>query len=307
MANFNVDIGTRPLANKMDSISANVQTVNMSIGAMTRKLVDAEAAAAENVSSNVTYGFYIMTRNQFLQKAISLENEVTTLMMQIQTWSRNLNQIQQRMEKDYHMISRQYLKTFNNLDRQLKQGVHELDQPLLEVVQTGREKLTERRVDNAIKCATYPSDMLPVSEAMVLGKLKLKGKALQEKLWGLLNAGHILNEKMAKNLSMESVGSEGRTVYFPVVLSETESLDMKGSGMMEIHMPAFPEGFSTQKGSVYSSVVDMSDDDVWTEGGSPASGMVRSEFQKLIASLPERKREIMMKLISDSSWQELKE
>ena len=307
MANFNVDIGTRPLAAKVDTITAAVSTVNVSIGSMTKKIVEAEAAAAENISTNVTYGFYVMTRNQFLQKAIALENEVMTLMMQIQTWSKNLNQIQARMEKDYNMISRQYLKIFTNIDRNLSQAIKDLDRPVLEVVQSGRQKLTERRLDNAVKTATYGDDMLPIAQTMVLGRMKLKGNVLQSKIFELLKAGRILNRKMEKHLAKETIGDEGETIYFPVVLEESDSLIARDSSMMEIHMPNFPEGFGAEKGTVYSKVVDIrTNEDIWKEG-SDSRDMIDNEFNKLTEYLPERKKEIMRKLMASSAWKELKE
>lgn len=307
MAHFDVEIGTRPLAEKVDALSASVGAVNMSVMEMTAKLVQAEKMAAENISSNVTYGFYMLTRNQFMQKAITYENEVTTTFMKIQTYSKDLRAIKDRMERDYNTISRQYLKIFRNIDNSLKQSVSDLDKPLMEIVIQGGQKLTDRRVENSVKAASYPADVLPVADAMVIGKLKQRVKGLQHKIFEFIKAGRILNEKMKYNLSSESVSGNGETIYFPVVIIESESRDVQDSYVTELQMPNFPKTYSTQKGPVFSKVVDMKDSGAeWVKGIGFQRELVRSEYMKMISSLSQRKKDLMQRLFDESQWKELK-
>lgn len=307
MAQFDVEIGTRPLAEKVDVLSASVGAVNLSVMEMTSKLVAAEQMAAENISSNVTYGFYMLTRNQFMQKAITYENEVSTTFMKIQTYSKDLRAIKDRMEKDYNTISRQYLKIFRNIDNSLKQSVSDLDKPLMEIVIQGGQKLTDRRVENTVKAAYYPSDVMPVADAMVIGKLKQRVKGLQHSIFDFIKIGKVLNEKMRHSLSSEKVSGDGETIYFPVVVMESESRDIEDSYVMELQMPNFPKTYSTQSGPVYSKVVDMKDSGVeWVDGSETQRRLVRDEYMRMLSSLPQRKKDLMQKLFDGSRWKELK-
>ncbi len=305
MASFTVDIGTEPLAEHVDVMTSSVRQVSSSVDSMANRLVAAEEMAAERVSTNVTYGFYMLTRNQFMQKAIALENDVLMTFAKVQTYSENLREIQRRMEKDYANISRQYIKIFTNIDSALKNSVRELDQSLVEVAVDGRAKLTERRVENSVKVISYPDDILLLSQTMVSGKLKKEAETLISHLFYLVEAQKRLGEKMQGSLSQEKSEND-ETVYFPVVLVETENQDTEDSYMLEIKMPNFPEEIATQSGSVFSRVVEMQDEDIWRDGDKTEKTLVRNEFNKLLSSLDSRKKAIMEKLFELSRWKELR-
>ncbi|MBO8436017.1 MAG: hypothetical protein IAA97_03460 [Spirochaetes bacterium] len=305
MASFTVDIGTEPLAEHVDVMTSSVRQVSSSVDTMSNRLVAAEQMAAERVSTNVTYGFYMLTRNQFMQKAIALENDVLMTFSKVQTYSENLKEIKKRMEKDYANISRQYLKIFSNIDGALKNSIRELDQGLVEVAVDGRQKLTERRLENSVKVIAYPDDILMLSQTMVSGKLKKEAEVLLSHLFALVEAQKTLGSKMQGSLSAEQIESD-ETLYFPVVMIETENQDEEGSYVLEIRMPNFPEEISTQSGSVYSRVVELKDDDIWQKGDKTEVTLVRSEFNKLLSSLDPRKREIMQTLFESSEWKELR-
>ena len=303
MAHFNVGIGTEPLAEHVDQMTLSVRNVETSVTDMANKLVAAEQVAAENVSSNVTYGFYMLTRSQFMQKAIALENDVLMTYKKVQTYSVNLREIKERMEKDYANISRQYLKIFSNIDTSLRNSIRELDKPLLEVAKEGREKLTERRVDNSIKAISYPDDILISSQSMVSGKLKKEAENLLSSLFLLVKAQKELESKMHKSLSASSV-KNADTVFFPVVLVQSENMEDDGS-VLEVRMPNFPMDISTQSGSIFSKAVEMKDTEAWKNGEEKNRTSIKEAFKTLLSSLPERKKEVMMKLFESSQWKEL--
>ena len=303
MAHFNVGIGTEPLAEHVDQMTLSVRNVETSVTDMANKLVAAEQVAAENVSSNVTYGFYMLTRSQFMQKAIALENDVLMTYTKVQTYSVNLREIKERMEKDYANISRQYLKIFSNIDTSLRNSIRELDKPLLEVAKEGREKLTERRVDNSIKAISYPDDILISSQSMVSGKLKKEAENLLSSLFLLVKAQKELESKMHKSLSASSV-KNADTVFFPVVLVQSENMEDDGS-VLEVRMPNFPMDISTQSGSIFSKAVEMKDTEAWKNGEEKNRTSIKEAFKTLLSSLPERKKEVMMKLFESSQWKEL--
>ncbi len=306
MASFTVNVDTSSLAEHIDDISRSVQDVGSAVDDMSNRLVSAEQVAAQTVSDNVTYGFYMLTRNQFTQKAVELENDVRMTFIKVQTYADDLREIQARMEKDYNLISRQYIKIFNSIDDSLRTAVKELDQSVIEVAYTGRQKLSERRTDGSLKAVSYPSDLIPASQSMISGKLKAKGRQLIRRIFSYISAEKELSSKMHGVLSPEKA-EEGATVFFPVVLMESDGLDSDSSSM-EIHMPNFPSELASESGSIFSRVIDLKNEEgLWKEGRSDQKQLVRQCFSALSSGLDERKRRIMSELLEASAWKEMKD
>ena len=306
MASFTVNVDTSSLAEHIDDISRSVQDVGSAVDDMSNRLVSAEQVAAQTVSDNVTYGFYMLTRNQFTQKAVELENDVRMTFIKVQAYADDLREIQARMEKDYNLISRQYIKIFNSIDDSLRTAVKELDQSVIEVAYTGRQKLSERRTDGSLKAVSYPSDLIPASQSMISGKLKAKGRQLIRRIFSYISAEKELSSKMHGVLSPEKA-EEGTTVFFPVVLMESDGLDSDSSSM-EIHMPNFPSELASESGSIFSRVIDLKNEEgLWKEGRSDQKQLVRQCFSALSSGLDERKRRIMSELLEASAWKEMKD
>lgn len=306
MASFTVNVDTSSLAEHIDDISRSVQDVGSAVDDMSNRLVSAEQVAAQTVSDNVTYGFYMLTRNQFTQKAVELENDVRMTFIKVQAYADDLREIQSRMEKDYNLISRQYIKIFNSIDDSLRTAVKELDQSVIEVAYTGRQKLSERRTDGSLKAVSYPSDLIPASQSMISGKLKAKGRQLIRRIFSYISAEKELSSKMHGVLSPEKA-EEGTTVFFPVVLMESDGLDSDSSSM-EIHMPNFPSELASESGSIFSRVIDLKNEEgLWKEGRSDQKQLVRQCFSALSSGLDERKRRIMSELLEASAWKEMKD
>ena len=306
MASFTVNVDTSSLTEHIDDISRSVQDVGSAVDDMSNRLVSAEQVAAQTVSDNVTYGFYMLTRNQFTQKAVELENDVRMTFIKVQAYADDLREIQSRMEKDYNLISRQYIKIFNSIDDSLRTAVKELDQSVIEVAYTGRQKLSERRTDGSLKAVSYPSDLIPASQSMISGKLKANGRQLIRRIFSYISAEKELSSKMHGVLSPEKA-EEGTTVFFPVVLMESDGLDSDSSSM-EIHMPNFPSELASESGSIFSRVIDLKNEEgLWKEGRSDQKQLVRQCFSALSSGLDERKRRIMSELLEASAWKEMKD
>ena len=77
MAVLNFRVDTDPMAYKVSEINSSVLGVGTTVIELQKELINAEIEAAEKVSNNVTYGFYMLTRNQLTQKMVDLENKAT--------------------------------------------------------------------------------------------------------------------------------------------------------------------------------------------------------------------------------------
>lgn len=308
MANFYIDVGTQPLANSVDRLSSSMSQVDASISEMTDQLVQAEKMAAEHVSSNVTYGFFMLTRNQFSQKAIAIEKEIATTLVKIQTYSKSLADIKGRMEKDYNNISQQYLKIFRNIDSALRKSVNDLDKGLVDVAVVARGKMNERRIDSSMKAVAYPQCLLPLAQSMPLAKLKKECRRLIKAMTDFIGSQRELTGKLNASISHEKVEEGDETVYFPVVLFESESTVAPSSFMTEVRMPAFPSTLASLDGTVASKTIDMKGkDELWRKSDEASRRLILDKLTSLCEGLDQRKASIVLNLASKSEWMELRD
>lgn len=306
MAHYDIDVATIPLAESVDRLSHTVSQVDASVSDMTTQLVEAEKMAAEHVSTNVTYGFYMLTRNQFAQKAIALEKELSTTMLKIQTYSKKLEEVKARMEKDYNSISAQYLKIFKNIDAAMRKSVSDLDKGLVDVTVGSKEKMSERRLEGSMKAVAYPESLLPIAQSLPLAKIKKGSKELLDDIAGYIKSGREFSRKIDSSLSAQTVGAEGETVYFPVVLFESENTVIPDTYVIEVKMPAFPSTLSGLDGSVSSKTVDLKgNDELWEKSPDEIRNLLLGKLGNLCAGLDSRKAELILSLARASEWEEL--
>ena len=93
MAVLNFRVDTDPMAYKVSEINSSVLGVGTTVIELQKELINAEIEAAEKVSNNVTYGFYMLTRNQLTQKLVDFENKATNAYVLYQNYSKDLKQI----------------------------------------------------------------------------------------------------------------------------------------------------------------------------------------------------------------------
>ena len=305
MSNINIRIGTEELAQHLDQVTSNVVTVGTAISAMQGAVVKAECDAAQKISNHVTYGFYMLVRNQFTQKMVTFENQIMSDALVIDSYMKQLAEIRGRMEKDYNLISRQYLKTFERLNQNLKSSIKDIDSALMEISIDATNEIFNRVLINASRVVSFASDILPSSQFLVVGSLKEKISNIIHQLDASIEEGKHLQKQFLKYLGPFSENSE-TNVYFPVILMESESLNDKDNYLMSVNMPQFPSEIKKKGSFIHTTVLDSSyDSTAWKATSEKHRQLVRQEFLAMLSDVDTRSASEMIRLFDASHWQEM--
>lgn len=306
MANLDFVVDTTPMANRVDRMTTGVISVQSAVHVMEEEIVKSEQDAAKKISSNVTYGFYMLARNQFSQKEIVFNNEVTTNMTMIQNFMKDLNQIKSRMERDYNVISRQYLKLFSRIDNSLRSSIKDLDDSLLSIVIDGREEMNARVLNGPGKVISYDGELLPITQLLAVGTIKKKCKSLLQRFKSVIDMNFRLRQQFKECLEDRSTSGGIKTIFVPVVVIEHDSLVDQTSSLLLAKMPQFPSEIKKHGNDIHTAVLDASSvEDSWINTNTVHLNLVRQEFLNLLKTYDENRRNLMIRLFDQSSWKEL--
>ena len=306
MAVLNFRVDTDPMAYKVSEINSSVVGVGTTVIELQKELISAEVEAAEKVSNNVTYGFYMLTRNQLTQKMVDFENKATNAYVLYQNYSKDLKQIKERMEKDYNLISRQYLKIFKSIENTLNTLVKDLDSALLDITSTTKDVMVERRTSNTSLISNYNSGIIPTTNALSISVVKQKiAKIIEESRRYLFDIKEL--EKKINYVVSTARVSDKTQIYIPVLVSVEDSfLDNAGS-ITNMNMPSFPESNSNIKGDIQTKVISsLSSNLKWVDRSLTEKSGLDSSFRKMLERETDpRKKETMLNLFKKSSLQKL--
>ena len=306
MAVLNFRVDTDPMAYKVSEINSSVLGVGTTVIELQKELINAEIEAAEKVSNNVTYGFYMLTRNQLTQKLVDFENKATNAYVLYQNYSKDLKQIKERMEKDYNLISRQYLKIFKSIENTLNTLVNDLDSALLDITSTSKDVIVERRTSNTSVISNYNSGIIPMTNALSISVVKEKvARIIEESRRYLLDVKE-LEDKI--NYVVSAAGVKDKTqIFIPVLVSVEDSFLDNGGLITNMNMPSFPESSSNIKGDIQTKVISsLSNNLKWVDRSPADKSGLDSSFRKILEKETDpRKKETMMNLFKKATLQKL--
>lgn len=296
---FNCNVDTSPMANQINRVSGSVGAVGSVVTAMQAAVVNAEMKAAQEVCDNVTYGFYMLTINQTSQKMVVLKNQVTTSMTVIQNYMKELNKIQCRMERDYNLISRQYLNIFRRLDDSLQNSIRNLDVALLDLMDTVKKEMGNRRLTNAVNVSTYSSEILPASQMVALTAIKQLSSNLLGELETYIKESQKLQVQIVNFTDPEPL-ADSKVIYFPVVISEVDSFVSEDS-ITEVALPSFPEVIK-RNGLVVNTfeIQQKISENRWSSYNEEDKEIIKSHFLKLLTGMDKETSDIMQRLFESS-------
>lgn len=302
MATFDFDVDTSPMAQRIDTVSTSVGIVGTAVVAMQSKLVEAEKKAAEDVSNNITYGFYILTKNQFSQKQIEFENEVHGAYFSLTSFQKKLYEIKERMEKDYNTISSRYLKHFTRINDSLKNKVYDLDRPLLRVVIDYKDEMQNRFDYSACSYLGYSNEVTPKTGLLGLNLLKRSSLKVISYLKNMTTNKIMLQKQFGRYLEN---GSEEKSIYVPVIVYESDDMDVIGRENTNIQLPKFPDARQGQE--VFRTVVDsVTENREWVAPEKKDLDLLRNQFINMLTGMDDKKKSLMVKLFDSSPLQVLK-
>lgn len=224
---FDCVVDTKPMARSIDSVKKNVEGTTGAVVAMKLAVVAAEKEGADHVCNKVNKGFYSLIHSQISQKMAKLQSEVDAKLMRLNQQKKQLLGIRKRMERDYQMICARYIKTFTSINRNLKQRITEIDRPVMDLVQTDAEKITNRSSQLVATVPLSQNESVKVSQRLATSNLKNRALGTIESIHRFIDASNHLNRVTNSILLPRRIEESTEEVMIPVAVMES---NYDGSG-----------------------------------------------------------------------------
>ena len=220
MARIDCVVDTQPMADKIQSVSHQINDTTTAVVAMKAAIVLAEQQAADIVCRNVNKGFYTLMRSQISQKIAKLQSEVDSQLMQLNAQRKQLLAIKNRMERDYNMLSDRYLKLFNGINQNLKQRILELDRPVFNFAVQEVGKVSNRTKYLAATVPISQLESLITSQQIVISNIKYRAEKVIESMTNFL-ANTSEQKKLSERVLLKNEKVQNTTLLIPALVCES--------------------------------------------------------------------------------------
>lgn len=226
METYDINLGTQPLANKLDTVSKQVGITTGAVAAMETAVIAQEKSSADQICDKLDVGFFNVVMGQVAQR-MAAENAVAqALAMELIQQQKALQNLQSRMSGDYNMISSRYAKLFGNLNQELKNRITDLDKPVIQYCSQDVKQLQNRINRLVSNVPVLQSESTTATQSIAAAHIK---KNAQELITTV--ADYIKNDSITKRTTRNVWA--GRAVeegvyYIPMIVDEEDSDNKKG-------------------------------------------------------------------------------
>lgn len=303
---FDCVVDTTELARSVNQVNRHVDATTGAVVSMKAAVIAAEKEGADHVCEKVNKGFYSLIHSQISQKMARLQSQVDAQLMRLHQQSKQLMNIRQRMGRDYQMICDRYNKIFNSINRNLRQRIMELDRPVMDLVMTDANQITNRSNQLVAAVPTSQEESVKLSQRIMASSLKRRALNSIESMTRFIEGSNEL-EAITDSILLDRRGTEAEApLMVPVVIMDT-NYDASGATVT----------------NTYVSRMSMSDDArnyidnrvssdarqgylPWHETSDIAPETM-NQFTKLVndSGLDRRRQELIMKMMKDNPYQTL--
>lgn len=300
---FDCYVDTRDMAESIDSVKHHVDTTTGAVVAMQTAVVAAEKAGADNICRNVNRGFYSLIHSQISQKMAALRSEVDSRLLRLNQQKKQLTGIKTRMSRDYNMICARYTKLFTALNRALRQRVTELDQPIMNLVFTDANKVTNRQGLLTSDVPIGQSESVKLSQKIALSKVKMQASDTLESMKTYLAKSAKLGKLTDSILLDKSLEKSEVPLLVPVAVMQS-NFDASGNQVTQTYVSELPlsrEAKNTIENNVKTAVRNQELEWDLSENGNAE---MTDHFRMLINSsnLDERRKKMMLDLFANNKF-----
>lgn len=217
MAQYDVTVDTRDMANKIDTVSDKVSGVTTAVVAMEAAVIAAERDATNKLCKRLNKGFFSLVTSQIEQKNATSLSSINAFASELMQQQEALLDLKRRMGDDFQLLTERYSKLFRGLDVALHNRVYELDKPLIRFCEQDVAR-TMHRVNSLI--STVPvnqSESLSTTQAIAAAHIKRNARTLISQMTNFLTTCRRQSAKMQR-IKLNSF--VGKTVlrYLPAIL-----------------------------------------------------------------------------------------
>ncbi len=302
-------VDTSPMGRSISTIAEDVRATGLTVISSAEAIGVAEAAAAEKISANISYGFFNLVVSQLNQKMARLRSSLQARDAQLLQERKTAEALRMQFFRDFQMIKRRYHRLFNGLNKSLKLRVFELDKPITSVLVNGYQANVKQRNQNLAFPALLTSEGQQAGQGMEIGRAKQQALRLMEGIRSYLMKTFEVQAHIEAMLLEPTDASENKEMRLPALVMEYDSNAVGILGRQ--YQFAGNEGDSAR---LYQDVVQAvsnqeTPEERWVAVKETDLEKVRSRFQKLLDSseLGDRERaEVQRLLTAQVTWSEVR-
>lgn len=300
MARIDFNLDTDPMAKEIARVRNHVDVATAAVVTMQAAVIQAESEAADHVCTKVNKGFHTLIRSQISQKIARLNSDVEAKTLELSQQAIALNNIKNRMTRDYHMISRRYGKLFNSINASLQQQIFELDKRAVSFVNQDI-KLQSRRVDQLLGSVPInQTESVLLSQSISSSRTKQNGVKLIGSMKKFIRNIH-LQDHLTKSIVYRKPIQKQQAYYLPVIVASSKAGDVTN---LRYYLPEdnYTQITESIDGRVKSAIFNNADTLRWTPTPSDEQSKVRSQYQSMVveSTNSDRVKKMMMTLIENS-------
>lgn len=295
---YDIDVSTRPLAEKMSEITQQVGHTTAAVGVMETAVIAQERSTAGQICGKLDAGFFNVVMSQIAQRVANESAQAQALAVELMQQQKALLNLQSRMTGDYNMISARYAKLFSGLNQELRNRVTELDKPLMQYCTQNVKQLENRIYGLVSNVPVLQSESLGATQAIAAARLKSNAQKLIDNV-----AFYVMNDQQQQHTTQELLfpadADEGQpTVYYvPVIIDEentegrTALLSLKENP--QLHQQLGDDAYLRTVQTLTEATESMQ----WVERDETIANVANSYMEMVEkAGLPPRVRELMEKM-----------
>lgn len=232
---FDCIVDTTEMAREVSSVKTHVNATTTAVVGMQAAVIKAQNEGADRVCTKVNQGFYAMIHSQISQKMATLQSKVDAHLLRLNQQRKQLAAIQQRMERDYQMITSRYLKIFNGLNRSLRQQITELDRPVLQLATTDADKITNRGNQLVSTVPVGQAESIKTSQSVASSNLKYRAAKAIESIDSFIADSNRLKSITDRILLSRPLKETETSLCIPVSIMES-NFDSSGNTQTQIRV-----------------------------------------------------------------------
>lgn len=303
---FDCVVDTTDLARSVDTVNRHIDTTTGAVVAMKTAVIVAQQEGADHVCRNVNKGFYSLIHSQISQKMAALQSEVDAKLMQLHHQKKQLTGIRNRMTRDYQMICSRYAKLFTTINRALKQRVSELDSPVMELVNTDANKVSNRQNSLMAGVPVGQEESVKLSQRIATSNLKRRAMETISSITRFIGDSKRLDRVTNSILLRKSMQRSEAEVLAPVIIIES-NYDESGNAVTQTYLSRM--NMSSEAKSMIENHVStaMHTNTLnWHQSNGKDSELT-NQFRMLVntSSIDERRRNTILRLFESNDFQTL--
>ena len=294
-----MNIGTQPMAEKIDQVSWHVDMTTDAVAGMETAVIAQEKSSTEQICGKLDVGFFNVVISQIAQKLANENANARALALELIQQQKALQNLQTRMTGDYNMIGSRYAKLFGSLDQELRHRIVELDKPLMDYCSQQVKQLQNRIYNLVSGVPVLQSESLAATQAIAAAHIKKNAQYLIE-VAGEYIKHDKRQENTTQNLLCARVDIEQK-YYIPIIIDEENTELRKDTSIVRDN----PELKNSIGEAAYQRTLQTINSNISTmewKSSTDKTVKIVNEYLKMVdkSEIPKRVKDVMVKMLNDN-------